>query len=597
MKQSSDDVGLAGPASPPEPESKAIAGGVVADHGAMVTRIFGMGLDGEVTSRIMVPCVIETLSCRERDGSRIWEIRIRRKGLPDVVADMHAETMEKTHLLNAWASGKAGGMSWDLDDFSRVRVKELILNSKGAKEVVREIMAGGYLRDYGVIVGHNAGIDSDGKYVPADKDGSLPLMCKDGGVSRFKLADKGAAPVLVKPEKDLNQARLDLAAYLEASAKNFGCFLPHITVGFFVAHAFRDDVYAPRRCFPHLYLFGRRQGGKDFAMGRAASLAGVGHISGSTIAGSTVKGLRSSLTSFAGWPFWVNDVRSDRKNAPELSDMVRTAFDGQGSVVATREGSTKDYTPRRAMAFTSEEIFGGDAERMRYVACYVDEKVQVRKLAPRADALMAKAQAAFVRLLQHRELGKHMAVWAQEYSVMLMEKFGSNERQAWCWGVALAGIRAATVSDSVSCEKAIPAEMFKEVGDRMAYIANSLHDENKLRLFMAAARHLHDDQKLHNRAETPLCRPIKPRGSNAPAWALNFRFLYNEVLARRGGDRLPSLDSLLIQLRSMDDVIDTSYVAKLAGKAARCVIVKEDSSLIDEWLRVGADFFAENVDE
>lgn len=104
---------------------------------------------------------------------------------------------------------------------------------------------------------------------------------------------------------------LDIPKLLDLFKKNLQ-YKSFLGIGWLVSTLMSDVIYEQERCFPMLFLFGKRQSGKNVYGRWLVRLAGF-DTEGKSFHTSTPKGVIRSLSKFSNLPFWLNEYRNSCK--------------------------------------------------------------------------------------------------------------------------------------------------------------------------------------------------------------------------------------------------------------------------------------------
>jgi len=106
----------------------------------------------------------------------------------------------------------------------------------------------------------------------------------------------------------LTNDMLDIPKLLDLLKKNLQ-YKSFLGIGWLVCTLMSDVIYELERCFPMLFLFGKRQSGKNVYGRWLTRLAGF-DTEGKSFHTSTPKGVIRSLSKLSNLPFWLNEYRN-----------------------------------------------------------------------------------------------------------------------------------------------------------------------------------------------------------------------------------------------------------------------------------------------
>lgn len=360
-------------------------------------------------------------------------------------APLEMVTMEKVPHWNAWF-GATAGLSVNMTESQRLLLKDYVMSQDGAKAVSVQLARGGFVEEHGIFAALGHCVGHDGALVPQDDGGGFPLRCSDGSTRTFRTAaaDGVPSPVIrttVAPWP--KEATEILRAYIDTMTAYQQDHSGAIAYGWAVASLFRHEIFAARRAFPHLYLYGRRLSGKSTLARCVMASCGLGDIPSESADSvkRNPKATRNLLGDVGCVPLWIDELRQD-DGIEVVLNLLRSAYDGSGGRIAQRDGQTKVFPIRRSILLSGQHVVGSDAELRRYVLVDMREKKN-DALYSAVTAGAETIQPAIVSLLTHRAaLAPAILRYAEQYEQMLFA-MGVTRAMVWPWGVALAGLRLA----------------------------------------------------------------------------------------------------------------------------------------------------------
>lgn len=423
--------------------------GVMEHLGELFT--FRVENDDKVIGTRVVPGTLVVNTAVDCNGVMNLEVVIvRQEDKRTFKATLEMLTMEREDKWNAWF-GATAGLCVNLSDRQRLLLKEFVMSQDGAKLVAIQLLRAGYIEEYGIFVAIGHCIDADGHLVPPEDDGGFTLKCSDGVVRVFRTAETTAiqSPTIkeaIAPPPDAATAAL--RAYLDHMNVYQGDHSGAAAYGWAVASIFHPEFLRERRCFPHLYLYGRRHSGKSTLAGCIMESFGMRDVRAE--AADSVKrnpkATRNLLGDTSCVPMWLDDVRSD-DGVEVVLNMLRLAFDGSGGRIARRDGQTTVFPVRRGIMVAGQHVIGSDAELRRYVL--VDMRERKRDdLYHSITKGAQEIQPAILSLLCRRNHLKSLIIkFAHQYEDALFT-LGIGRAMAWPWGIAMAGLRLAYSGDN-----------------------------------------------------------------------------------------------------------------------------------------------------
>jgi hypothetical protein len=559
--------------------------------------------DGKGITETITDCTIEVICAHEKDGDLSWEVIIRLIGTRQPVRRMlDAKTMENTREWNAWASN--AGCVWNLNDDSRWALKCHLLHQPGALRVVSTVTVSGVLPEFGVVIAHERCIGADGVVVKADENGMFKLRCSDGVTREFLIPVEEGAHVprladVMRVTANQREAIRVYLSHLQAWTNHHGGQL--IYGWAFACIVARTELMATRPSFPHGYLVGRHQSGKNVMAESILNALCFGHVPGID-ASTNPKGVRNRLSGTSGWPLWVNEM-DFRENSLKLMGQIRAAFDGQGAEVAKRDGGNRSFPVRRGLLLTGQHIVGSDAEMSRYLIIRLTRVGRDDTKIGDLHASQDSAAAAFAGVLMNRaNLARAIVTYVSEYyraikkMTLLTTKDGDvpvkiEDRQAWCWAVALGGLRVAWDGDNPTKHPvdALPQGCFNDAVMRAMQARSVAEEEGAIGQFWAAAESLESSGRLSNFGRSQWAKYVSHKGNTVIALALSNLFEQIKSAGKWRSEGNPKFDSLLTEFAEADGYVTHGERVSMGSdgqfRTRWATLFKEDCRAVPDWLR------------
>lgn len=493
-----------------------------------------------------------SLTVRRQDNHRIEVI-------PHKV--MEAETFESSKELNVWFH-KHCSMLTDFrpKSASTVAFKHFIFGQPRIKDRVRDVSLMGYHADLDCFFGVHGMVDHSG--VGTWQEPYTTVYGK-GGLAHVKRAsrEQRGAPILDvgSPPASPREAWASASRkFLEAWQENLGTHLGALAFGWHHAALWRHVLTKREHNFPHLYITGRYQSGKD-TMAATLSMAFGVPETGCTSAGRTTteKWVRNQLGEIGNWPLWLNELRNTDEFAP-LCTQIRTSYDLQGSAVLHRDRSMGEisYPNRRSMLLVGEDVLGGDAERSRYMLLTVRPPAK-RGLITAVHDHARNVAAALPWMLQQRTVGEEMLACYDHWLPVFMET-GCDQRRARAFALAMCGL-----SHTYSTEphkqtyplEVIPPELVRyarQVASQNMDASLTANALEKFSVLLELAQHMGD---LADSEDRPLeySRRVIIGGQRTEIWLWSTGLI--EALSRRN-NRVPATGLINNELEALPGFVE-----------------------------------------
>lgn len=409
--------------------------------------------------QVVVDGTIDVASVTRTERGLIIRCRIRRAWDGEVaIADLIPKTMEFAQHWNEWLGQKAG-VNGRITPQTRQLLKDYIFEQAEALPECIGVERTGYLNDLDVLAFENGWIGADG--VSHVATAGVPANVRIGGprgpATRFLVNMQSPSPdapqmgfpldtaMTVPRAEDTKNARTAaqfdargvIRSMLDLAHKNYGNQVVRVALGYMFAHAVSPYLFKHHHRFPHLYITGPYQTGKDWLARIAWTVAG-GKEGAATSAGggSTPKGIRNRLAASSLLPLHVNELRG-LKDEEYLAKFVRAGYDRQGSTITNVDQQDVSWPVNRSFMLVGERVVGGGAELSRYVTVETSE-VARPDLGDKVMALAKQARSAWTTLLcdWHLSAPRIDAMIAQ--ARVMLAGCGLDDRRAFGWACVIA---------------------------------------------------------------------------------------------------------------------------------------------------------------
>jgi hypothetical protein len=409
--------------------------------------------------QVVVDGTIDVASVTRTERGLIIRCRIRRAWDGEVaVADLIPKTMEFAQHWNEWLGQKAG-VNGRINPQTRQLLKDYIFEQAEAVPESIGVERTGYLNDLDVLAFENGWIGADGVSHVATP--GVPANVRIGGsrgpATRLLVNIQSPSPdapqmgfpvdtaMTIPRAEDAKDARAAaqfdargvIRSLLDLAHKNYGNHVVQVALGYMFAHAVSPYLFKHHHRFPHLYVTGPYQTGKDWLARIAWTVAG-GKDGAATSAGggSTPKGIRNRLAASSLLPLHVNELRG-LKDEEYLAKFIRAGYDRQGSTITNTDQQDVSWPVNRSFMLVGERVVGGGAELSRYVTLETRE-VKRPELGDKVMALAKQARAAWTTLLcdWHLAAPRIDAMIAQ--ARVMLAGCGLDDRRAFGWSCVIA---------------------------------------------------------------------------------------------------------------------------------------------------------------
>lgn len=445
---------------------------------------------------------------------RFW---VKRRDGETLLADMRPGVMEQAALWNEWLT-KVAAINGRIDKNSRQALKDYVFTQIEMMPAAHCVTNAGHVEAWDVLAFANGWIDAAGvlhRTVDGARSTDLLVGGPGNGVGQRKTlylqasdlgGDVPSLPAVVSPalmEPDylgprgvlsypgprgdaMVEGRNALLRFLDAAHVNYGNHAVAMGLGYMMAHAVSPTIFKAFDRFPHLYITGPYQTGKD-TLARYLCKASLGNERAVLKAGqgTTPKALRNALGGNSLHPLWVNEIRGNPDEV-WMDSFIRASYDRQGSATTNIDQERVEFPVRRSMMLTGEAVAGSGAEFSRYVEIHL-KPVANPAAQDALDALVGDARAGWAALMAdwHRAAPAILeSVRAARAGLM---QAGCDERRAFGWGCVLGGL--AWLYSPAACDPAqvLPQSVWKEALERCGFAMTRSKDGGAFARFWEAA--------------------------------------------------------------------------------------------------------------
>lgn len=445
--------------------------------------------DGRMRAQL-TDCLLTILyKLRDKEGVTLFEIEAVHPDGSSFTKHIRAGTLENHRDMNALGTELGG--CWFLDERKLAKLKRYLLSQPGARREITVPEFSGFQAKYGVWIFNQFCVDANGVYHEVDRNDLVRLRCLDGTEREFRTKDiptsetPSMAPRLTAMTEEDHDGKIHSSMmahvhrvsneFIIEMKKNLGRHSGALALGWCVGNIFRDVVYKERNAFPHLYFLGRWGSGKDTVARWLYDIMGMTHCQPApATSGTTVKGVRDSMSAVCNLPFWINEMRKDNDFALKVADSVRSLFDGQGGKISSKNRAPVQALVNRGLMISGEDILGADAEITRFVLLKMRNTDIVEEFLPDVQALIPPMQEAWQILVANRnQIAPRFMQLVQEYELLIgtgkvrvndeLIPVNIHARQRFCWALALAGLAILLHGNPLYApEMAIPEDILLE---------------------------------------------------------------------------------------------------------------------------------------
>jgi 5S rRNA maturation endonuclease (ribonuclease M5) len=287
----------------------------------------------------------------------------------------------------------------------------------------------------------NCGIDSTGNTIPI-KDGLVTL---DGEhympQSIVVNAEETTSMDDYLPIFNLDAAPLDtdeLKTLAELFLKNIGGYQAWAGLGWWAANWFTDIIFERHRCFPFLFVVGKKGQGKT-TFSRLISSAFGYSTTGRSFDSSSYASITRAMTYPHSMPIWYDDYKdSDAKD--QKTQMLLGAYNRQGSDRANMGGAGIETRPVRANLLISGEYSPNRAAlKERCVTVVMSGRGRCDTVYPDVEPLFYRLQSNGLRLAAASQQDNDFLSRIDHFQSILASRARLDARTIKNYAIVIAG--------------------------------------------------------------------------------------------------------------------------------------------------------------
>jgi hypothetical protein len=315
-------------------------------------------------------------------------------------AEIESGTMVNRGGFSSWMLGQ-GNFLWKGTQSDLEKVWEFELENDAGKVIYRPDhigwISGEGLWLFGDCAIHNGQVIAPGEeeIVWIGEKGYQPITLEVGRDEKGRAAESMLMPILDWRISDtvVDRIRKDLIRLLK---ENLGGYQAYLGLGFIGACAYYEELFREFK-FPILFLFGRRQCGKNTLANLLMAHFGMGEDTADNITSITKAALARKLAYYSSIPVWVDEYRSGDPECQKKDSILRSAFDRVGGSKGTLSSAIVTYKVRAPLIITGESFPSDSALTSRCVMVQLSEAKRndalyqdIRKLIPSLSAIFCK---------------------------------------------------------------------------------------------------------------------------------------------------------------------------------------------------------------
>lgn len=199
-------------------------------------------------------------------------------------------------------------------------------------------------------------------------------------------------------EKAVDETRLKMIDLLK---RNLGGFEAYLALGFVAACAYADELFREFK-LPILFIFGRRQCGKNTLASLIMSHFGLGEDCADNVSAVTKTALSRKLAYFSSIPVWVDEYRSGDPHCQAKDSILRSAYDRVGASKGTLGPGIIAPKVRAPLIITGESFPSDSALTSRCAIIQLSEGRRDGKILEEIRRLVPSLSGIFCQMVKKK---------------------------------------------------------------------------------------------------------------------------------------------------------------------------------------------------
>jgi hypothetical protein len=583
---------------------------------------------------VVADCAFTVMCQREQaDGTHVMDVEIRRHDGMTYTASIDGVMLEDEKKLNAMGSSVArANFFFRAKNGSLAALKQYLHAQPGNEHVVIDVAQAGWNNRYCCWFGEMGMVDANGKWYPWTSTG-VRAPCRDRATSSYRMktfnlrrdpfgpdipvidrpghimgsvyelkpkglfrTEAGTQPVAVSDseptidealDEALAKARTHIQQVIALWSENIGNFGGAIGIGYMTAASIRHHAESYERLFPHLYITGRTQFGKD-TLARILALTTGMNINSVTSGGrgTTEKSVRNKLASVGNTPLWLNELRSDTSDY--LKSLIRTSSDFQSNTITDIKQRNVVFQANRPMMLVGEVLIGNDAEHSRYVVLRINTRPTNKSVLRQLEASASRCSSHWSQFLcDHNRAAWQIALAAEKLRPEFMAR-GCDSRRARGWSLTAAGIAYWFSPDChIAPAECIPEQIMEELFARAAEAMQYAVDDGVNAEFWSICQSVRASGDLSNSASSRWARSYvdpESRRVNVAIWTAHII----RSISKASPKEMPARGLILNELRADPGFLGTRNV-RCGGEQRACYVYDKQTCNLPQWVLDSAD--------
>ena len=366
---------------------------------------------------------------------------------------------------------------------------------------------------------------------------------------------------------------------VEKLKQNLGGFEAYLALGFVAGCAYLDEIFREYK-FPILFIFGRRQCGKNTLANTLMSHWGLGEWSSDNVVSITKAALSRKLAYYSNIPVWVDEYRSGDPKCQEKDSLLRSAYDRVGGSKGTLGPGVLSPKVRAPLVVTGEGFPSDSALTSRCAMIQLSETRRKDDLYNDIKVHMPNLSAVFLSFLRNKTPGKAKKLLEQiEKFKKWLESEGMDPRLSSVYATLGTSFLQVYHPEIDKGEAALFMDWICKEAHTM-----KVEKEEKL----LTHEFLYDMEVLRDRGALNGSHVAIENGQGVNGWGPDLVFIWLKAVynvwaedRRRRGESTWSYQDLQKYFREEPYFVEDSKVKKIRFSSRRAMVFKWDKIPVD----------------
>jgi hypothetical protein len=417
----------------------------------------------------------------------------------------------------------------------------------------------GYLSNGKCWMFGNKLIPEGGEVIYPDEDDIFWLNGKGYMPISFEMQEGSEALPVVSIKNDIQEYKKALLDAIYGNIEMVGL----LGLGWCASHVYMPEIVKQYRCFPELFIYGKRMVGKN-TLGRwIMNFFGLSATE-KTLSETSQNWISRALSYYSGCPVWLDEYRNDRK-VKEKNGVLRNAFDRIGAGKGQIGFGGSGYPVRGSIILSGQSLPDDNALLTRCLVLRLSKKRRDDTQYETVNRLAGDMSCLMVDLIQHKtpeNIDKVLKSTLLHRGQLIENKI--EDRDATIYSIVLAGLEL--LAKDIYSQKHL-ADLIQTVYKGEAQRdKEAKEEESELSIFWNDVSVLIAESRISSNY-------WKFDNDKLYIWFQGFYNTWSEYYRRRTGENAFPKNTILDMIKEESYFRDNNKSTWLDGNNRKCLIL------------------------